>query len=550
MRKLCRQIVCISLVCAILSGNINIAFASESMTNFQKQFSYTHGEFTDVTNSDWFYDDVISAYEYGLTKGAGEFKFMPYELVSVAQIIAFGARIHSIYSDNSESFDVLDGQKWYEPYIRYAIDNTIIKESDGFNATANKPATRQQTAYVLANSLPFTEFSNINTHINSLVDVSVESQYYNEIIMLYRAGVLSGRDEYGTFSPTQNITRAEIAAIINRIVNPSARLSTSFITEKKEVSSSEKYDAQKVSEQASPCVFYIELYDKSGKATSSGSGFFIASDGTAVTNYHVIENAYSAKIVTSSGNIHEVESVLGVDEKNDLAIINVEGEGYPYLELADSDEVKSGQQIFCIGSPLGLDNTISEGIVSNPFRTLDGCTYIQISAPISAGSSGGAVLDTSSRVIGVSSAGFEEGQNLNLAMPSNLILKVERNLDSTLSEFQNSKNGIASGGTATSSSSVFYSDNTNIPNYGYFSGSYETESYYDEESSMMLRAYRLNTTWVTYYMRILQSCGFALAHRQQSGGGRKLDVIYSKGNDVVGIMVDAASNSVIIAYYI
>ena len=96
---------------------------------------------------------------------------------------------------------------------------------------------------------------------------------------------------------------------------------------------------------------------------------------------------------------------------------------------------------------------------------------------------------------------------------------------------------------------MFYTDNTNIPNYGYLSGSREIENYFDEESSMMLRAYSLNTTWVTYYMRILQSSGFTLAHRQQSGG-RKLDIIYSKGDDVVGIIVDATNNYVIIAYYV
>lgn len=547
MKTLHVRILCLVLVCLMLSGFSSTALASERMEAFEAVNTYTEGGFSDISSGDWFYSDVISAYEYGIAKGADDGRFLPYDLVSISEVIAFGARILSIYNGDKEQF-AADGE-WYEPYIEYALENGIINSGDGFLSSVNKPATRAQTAYVLANSLPFTELSNINTSISSLPDVAVSDSYYNEIIMLYRAGVLSGKDEYGTFSPTENVTRAEVAATINRIVNPSARLSITL--RQKETQSGENtqlYDAELVAQTASPSVFYIELYGQNGKATASGSGFFISSDGTAVTNYHVIRDAYSAKIVTVTGSVYEVSSVLGYDEDNDLAIIKVDGSGFDYLELADSDAVKSGQRIFCIGSPLGLDNSISEGVVSNTSRIIDGQEYIQISAPISSGSSGGAVLDTSSRVIGVSAAGFEQGQNVNLAIPSNFIGNVTLDKNITLSEFQALKY-TSSTPSYGENSSVFYSDNQNIPNYGYLTSSSELETMYDEEIKMMFRTYRLDNARLMYYMRVLQSSGFSLVS-QQSSDRRKLTIVYAKGDTAVVISADIQSSLIIIGYYI
>ena len=544
--------LCLMLALAITCSMVQVAFASERMNAFTVSDTYTDGYFSDINTGDWFYGDVVSAYEYGIAKGSADNKFLPYDLVSVSEVIAFGARIMSIYNADGESF-VSDGE-WYEPYVSYAVKNGIIRDGDEILSYLKKPATRAQTAYVLANSLPFTELSNINTSINSIPDVAVSDSYYNEIIMLYRAGVLSGKDEYGTFSPTENVTRAEAAAAINRIINPSSRLSIT-LKEKDTQSAGEQYDAERVSQTASPSVFYIELYDKNGKATASGSGFFIDTDGTAVTNYHVINDAYSAKIVTVTGSVYDVKSVLGYDEENDLAILKIDGSGFSALELADSDNAKNGQHIFCIGSPLGLDNSITEGVISNTSRTIDGQEYIQISAPISSGSSGGAVLDTNSRVIGVSAAGIEKGQNINLAIPSNRINEVARDKNITLEEFQSSKSSSSApsypsgtGSTGTNSN-VFYSDNTNVPNYGYLTGEAELQNLYDEDSKMMFRAYRLDTAGLMYYTRVLQSGGFSLAG-QQSGGGHRLDIVYSNGNTAIVIRADMQNRLLIIGYYI
>jgi len=176
--------------------------------------------------------------------------------------------------------------------------------------------------------------------------------------------------------------------------------------------------SEEIYAKCSPAVFYIELYDKNDEAIASGSGFFIDDKGTAVTNYHVIEDAYSALIQLSDTEaIHEVLGVYDYNAEEDWAIIKIDCSGNKYLNVGDASAVVGGAKVYAIGSPLGLQNTVSEGIVSNPARVDGGVTYIQTNAAISNGSSGGALIDKNGEVIGITSAGYDEGQNLNLALP-------------------------------------------------------------------------------------------------------------------------------------
>ena len=179
--------------------------------------------------------------------------------------------------------------------------------------------------------------------------------------------------------------------------------------------------AEEIYAKCVPAVFYIEVYDAYGDALCSGSGFFIDSIGTAVTNYHVIYGGHSAKImVTNTDGSYRTYDVLGVSdysEEEDWAVLKIDGSGFQWLEFGSPSTAVGGATVYALGSPLGLDSTISQGLISNPARMVDGQVYIQTSAAISAGSSGGALLNKYGEVIGITSAGFEEGQNLNLAIP-------------------------------------------------------------------------------------------------------------------------------------
>ena len=177
-----------------------------------------------------------------------------------------------------------------------------------------------------------------------------------------------------------------------------------------------KVDAQKLYEIAAPCVAEITVYDKDGEPFAQGSGFFIDSNGLMATNYHVMEGAYTAKATTLSEKEYNILYVLDYDEEIDIALIRVDVTGNEYLKLS-KDSPATGEKVFTIGSSLGLDGTLSDGIVSTASRVVEGNPYIQITAPISHGNSGGPLLDEYARVIGINTMGIEEGQNLNFAVP-------------------------------------------------------------------------------------------------------------------------------------
>ncbi|MCX7615404.1 MAG: trypsin-like peptidase domain-containing protein [Clostridiales bacterium] len=189
---------------------------------------------------------------------------------------------------------------------------------------------------------------------------------------------------------------------------------------------SQKLNAQQIYAACSPAVFRIETYDSDNNLTGSGSGFFISSNGIAVTNYHVIvEDKF--KVILSDGREFWPKAILGESDSKDIVIFKIDGTGFPYLKISDSDKVAGGQIIYTLGSPYGLESTISSGLIANPKRSFgDGDTWIQISAPISPGSSGGALIDEYGNVVGITSASIalEDAQNVNLAIPINLIYSI------------------------------------------------------------------------------------------------------------------------------
>ena len=161
-----------------------------------------------------------------------------------------------------------------------------------------------------------------------------------------------------------------------------------------------------------------------GDYMSIGSGFYISDDGKIVTNAHVIQNALSVSVKDADNNEYDVVSVIAYDIDLDLAIIKIDATTTP-AQLCY--ECETAEKIYTLGSALGLLDTFSDGIVSNPSRTLESdymdgtMPLIQITAPISSGNSGGPLIDEYGRVLGVNSYGYDEGQNLNFAIPVSYI---------------------------------------------------------------------------------------------------------------------------------
>ncbi|MCM1565033.1 MAG: cell wall-binding repeat-containing protein [Dehalobacter sp.] len=193
--------------------------------------------------------------------------------------------------------------------------------------------------------------------------------------------------------------------------------------------------AKEIFTKVSPSVVYIETYDSSGNALGSGSGFIVDSSGKVATNYHVIEGSYSAKVKTAAGTSYDVQKVLSYNETTDLAILKISGAGLTAVSLGDSSLIETGDNIYAIGNPFGLENTLSNGLISTKSRDINGTAYIQISAPISSGSSGGALVDEQGKVIGITAAVYYGGQNLNFAVPINLLRPMlSENINKTLPE--------------------------------------------------------------------------------------------------------------------
>jgi S1-C subfamily serine protease len=179
-----------------------------------------------------------------------------------------------------------------------------------------------------------------------------------------------------------------------------------------------------LAERGFKSVVLLAMSDSNGQPLCIGSGFFV-SDDVVATNAHVIQGAGSgsAKLV-GQNQTFQVLGVLAVDAHADLALLKVSGKA-PSLGLGRGPAPAVGDHIYVIGNPLGLEGTFSEGIVSG-VRTTGTDSLIQMTAPISPGSSGGPVMDAAGEVVGVAVATFKEGQNLNLAVP---VAYLERMLD-------------------------------------------------------------------------------------------------------------------------
>ena len=178
---------------------------------------------------------------------------------------------------------------------------------------------------------------------------------------------------------------------------------------------------EQLAEKALAATVYLEMKDSTGTTLSFGSGFFVKPNQIA-TNFHVIEDKWkgTAKLVGKDTR-YEIEGIVAIDEENDLAVLNVTAPGVAPLPLGDSDTVKRGTKVYVDGNPKGLIGTFSDGIISrlesHPKKRL------QMTAPISKGSSGGPVLNSKGEVIGISVAvhGDPDAQNLNFAIPSNAL---------------------------------------------------------------------------------------------------------------------------------
>ena len=221
-----KKILSLLLALTLLCGLMPAALAAESMDNFGTAQTYPAGKFTDVADSAWYAESVKTAYELGLVQGSSETTFNPDGNITIGSTIALAARLHSIYTTGSADFT--QGDPWYQVYVDYAVDNGIITAGQFSDYNAN--ATRRQFAGILSKALPEEELGAINeVEEGDIPDLTAGSTNYEEIYMLYRAGVLTGSDKYGTFAPETTIGRSSVAAIVARMAVPALRQKVTLV---------------------------------------------------------------------------------------------------------------------------------------------------------------------------------------------------------------------------------------------------------------------------------------------------------------------------------
>ncbi len=177
---------------------------------------------------------------------------------------------------------------------------------------------------------------------------------------------------------------------------------------------------QQIAQKAFRSTVLLVMEDKNGQPLSLGSGFFVK-QGQIATNLHVVEGATRgyAKLVGQKTKFN-IEGYTAIDEKRDLIILKVTAIGTQAISLGNSDLVQVGETVYAVGNPRGLEGTFSDGIISS-IRPVGNDKLIQVTAPLSPGSSGGPVLNRKGEVIGVSILTIRDGQNLNFAIPSNYL---------------------------------------------------------------------------------------------------------------------------------
>lgn len=178
--------------------------------------------------------------------------------------------------------------------------------------------------------------------------------------------------------------------------------------------------AREIYESSIDKVAMLLCYDN-GLPISQGSGFFV-NENTLITNYHVIEGANLIEIkLPTQEEVFKGAKIIKASEDFDIAIIQTK-QSFSFLQIDSTDTDNIGSKIYCIGNPRGFEGTISEGILSGK-RENEGIEFIQITAPISPGNSGGPVINNKGEVIGISTFTYKNSQNLNFAMPIKYISK-------------------------------------------------------------------------------------------------------------------------------
>ena len=272
--------------------------SSAGLHNFKETRTYRNN-FRDVSTSAWYYENVRKAYNYGLMQGVSSDRFGVAGNVTIAEAVTMACRLHSIYYPGTENF-TQTGSVWYQVYLDYAERNGILTRS---YSNYTRAATRAEFAEILSAAFPDEALAEKNSIADGIIpDVPSGTRGYSAIYRLYRAGVLSGSDQYGTFNPNSTILRVEAAAIVTRMAVPSLRQTVNLSVKGVLLGDLTPVSSNKIKfESSANCMQdnYGNIYDNYYRLDSD-SGFFVHDTNEAVYNVDRQYKKLSGKAVISA----------------------------------------------------------------------------------------------------------------------------------------------------------------------------------------------------------------------------------------------------------
>lgn len=230
-----RRIMTLLFTLALAAGTM---MSAQAAPLFSPSTTY-NGQFTDINTGDWFYENVAALYSYGLTNGKNSpSTFVPESNMTVAEILTMAARLRSLHdygtAESGANLHRTAGTTWYDPYVAYLKACRII--STEFDGQWNRSATRGEMAHILSRALPAELFESINQTVVTegyatgrfITDVTEYTAYQQDILTLYRWGILGGMDDIGSFYPELTVRRSEAAAMVTRLVDSDLRITLNW----------------------------------------------------------------------------------------------------------------------------------------------------------------------------------------------------------------------------------------------------------------------------------------------------------------------------------
>lgn len=293
-----------------------------SMDHFVPVQAYD-GRFADITDADWFYHYIRTLYELGLTNGRSETYYSTEASVTVREVLSFAARIHSLYTyghaeAGPSQFSVTvpseqSGLMWHQPYLSYLKATGLA--DDRFDSILYENATRAQAAYIMTLALPAKVFNAPNdltvsigyASRNFIPDVDDYTPYQQQILQLYKWGVLTGSDEKGSFYPNAPIRRSEFAALLTRLVLPEQRIALSW-----DVSAYYTAQGKGYADLIPPAAQLLSSHDSNDLAAIDNNLRYMLSSGANTLTLQLDKSAATEAVVSDymSNYLHSIRHYI------------------------------------------------------------------------------------------------------------------------------------------------------------------------------------------------------------------------------------------------